>query len=215
MSVSIARDLRALFGPVRFQAKRPTCLAFAASDTHSALRGAWAELSCEYLFYMAQKRAARLPTQGATLSASLETLKLDGQPLESGWPYLLQLPSPVSTWAPPDTIGTVHTRTGSSQSASVEQVIAALDGNRPVIVLMRLSRSFNQPGVDGLIDAGPEEAPEPQRRHAIIAVGYGLWDSHRVILIRNSWGAKWANGGYAWVTERFMTPRIFNMALLV
>lgn len=213
MSVVIARDLRAYFGAVRFQARRPTCLAFAASDTHAAHRGSWAELSCEYLFYMAQKRATRLPTQGATLWATLETLKLDGQPLESGWPYLPQLPAPISTWGPPENVGTLHTRVGSSQSPNVDQIIAALDANRPVIVLMKLSRAFYYPE-DGIIDAGAEEAPDPARRHAVIAVGHGQWGAERVILIRNSWAAKWASNGYGWVTERYLAPRIFNMALL-
>src|SRR5258708_38222177 len=54
-AIKIAKDLRSMFGPVRDQGQRPTCLAFAASDLHAAVRGAWAPLSCEYIFYHAQK----------------------------------------------------------------------------------------------------------------------------------------------------------------
>jgi hypothetical protein len=81
-------DLRTLFGPARNQGPRPTCLAFAASDAHAALRSGWAPLSCEYAFYHAQRRAARVPNQGALLSSMLDALRQDGQPEESGWPYL-------------------------------------------------------------------------------------------------------------------------------
>lgn len=55
-------DLRASFGPARNQGARPTCLAFAASDTHAAVREGWVPLSCEYAFYQAQRRAGRPPS---------------------------------------------------------------------------------------------------------------------------------------------------------
>jgi hypothetical protein len=58
--ITAAVDLRSLFGTARNQGSRPTCLAFAASDTHAALRSGWVPLSCEYAFYQAQGgRAAR------------------------------------------------------------------------------------------------------------------------------------------------------------
>ena len=49
-SITVRKDLRGRFGPVRDQGVRPTCLAFAASDAHAATREPWAELCCEYLF---------------------------------------------------------------------------------------------------------------------------------------------------------------------
>ena len=51
-------DLRSLFGPVGDQGPRPTCLAFAASDAHAALRSGWVPLSREYAFYQVAARAA-------------------------------------------------------------------------------------------------------------------------------------------------------------
>ena len=82
MSVTIARDLRPLFGEVRDQGERPTCLAFAASDAHAALRGPWAALSVEFAFFNAQRRANRSAKVGALLSTMLDTLREDGQPLD-------------------------------------------------------------------------------------------------------------------------------------
>src|ERR1700730_10795274 len=97
-AITITKDLRSMFGPVRDQGARPTCLAFAASDLHAAVRGAWSPLSCEYLFYHAQRRAQRRPIEGSTLPTTLEALRSDGQPYESGWVYLDQLPTDLTQW---------------------------------------------------------------------------------------------------------------------
>ena len=77
--LSVACDLRTLFGEARDQGERPTCLAFAASDTHAALRAGWKPLSCEYAFYHAQRRGGRGPTIGARLPDMLDALRDDGQ----------------------------------------------------------------------------------------------------------------------------------------
>jgi hypothetical protein len=46
--VKIIVDLRSKFGVARDQNPRPTCMAFAASDTHAALRSVWTPLSAEW-----------------------------------------------------------------------------------------------------------------------------------------------------------------------
>ena len=74
-------------------------MAFAASDTHAALRTGWVPLSCEYAFYQAQRRAGRPPSTGALLSSMLDAVREDGQPEESGWPYLPTTPADVDSWA--------------------------------------------------------------------------------------------------------------------
>jgi C1A family cysteine protease len=117
-------------------------------------------------------------------------------------------------WEPPTSVGALYTRNGAIAAPGVAQVVAALDAGRPAIVLMELSKSFFKPTSAGIVDAGSEEKPEHDRRHAVIAVGHGHVGSHLAVLVRNSWGVKWAQGGYAWVTERYLTPRIFNMALM-
>ena len=86
--ITVETDLRPLFGPVRDQGSRPTCLAFAASDAHAGLRPDWVELSCEYAFYHAQKLTGRSSQVGATLPSILDTLRNQGQPAEQDWPYL-------------------------------------------------------------------------------------------------------------------------------
>ena len=212
--ITVLKDLRADLGQARDQGPRPTCLAFAASDTHAALRPPWSPLSCEFAFYHAQRRAGRPPTSGATLSAMLETLRLDGQPEERGWPYLTATPAEPASWKPPKDVGPRFGRAGASHAATTDAIAAELDGGRPVILLMMLLPSFYAPRPDAVIRPAAGEAPDPAIRHAVLAVGHGLLPGERVTLVRNSWGQAWGAAGHGWFTESFLGPRLFAAALL-
>lgn len=216
MSVITASvDLRSLFGPARNQGPRPTCLAFAASDAHAALRSGWAPLSCEYAFYQAQRRAGRPPSKGALLPSMLDALRQDGQPEESGWPYLPETPADATSWVPPTEVGPLFGRNGEKSAPLFDQIIHEIDQCRPVIILLMLSRAFYSPNAQAVVHPANGEVPEPARRHAIVGLGHGTVNEHRAILIRNSWGLKWGNAGHAWVTEPFLGSRIFAAATLM
>ena len=208
------QNLGHLFGAVRDQGDRPTCLAFAASDVHAGLRESWVPLSCEFAFYHAQRRAGRPPTVGALLPAMLDALRRDGQPCEEGWPYLATPPADAASWQPPQDVGEVYRRAGEQGQNTVDDIIAELDQGRPVLVLMHLSISFDLAGLEGLVDAPAGEQPDMARRHVVVAIGHGTHDGRRVILVRNSWGEGWGQGGHAWLTEDFLGPRVFRLAIL-
>ncbi len=208
------QNLSHLFGGVRDQGSRPTCLAFAASDAHAGLRESWVPLSCEFVFYHAQRRAGRPPNVGATLPAMLDALRHDGQPCEEGWPYLAASPAEAASWQPPQDVGEVYRRAGEQGQNSVEEIIAELDQSRPVLVLMYLSMSFDWAGPDGLVDPPAGEQRDVTRRHAVVSIGHGTHKGRRVILVRNSWGEGWGQGGHAWLTEEFLRPRVFRVANL-
>lgn len=213
--IVVSVDLRSEFGPARNQGSRPTCMAFAASDAHAGLRRGWVSLSCEYAFYHAQRRAGRPPNRGALLSSMLDTLREEGQPEETGWPYLAATPADAASWVPPAKVGELFGRAGKKSRPSVDQVTHGLDQGRSVIILLMLSRAFYRPTPQGVIHPADGEAPEPARRHAVVAVGHGIIDAHRAILVRNSWGERWGDAGYGWLTEPFLGPRIFAAATLM
>lgn len=207
-------DLRGLFGPVRDQGTRPTCLAFAASDSHAGLRAGWDPLSCEFAFYHAQRRAGRTVAQGAVLGAMLDALRIDGQPVEGGWPYLDAAPADTSDWIPPTVVGECFARIGVAAGGDLAGVRSNLAAARPMVVLTMLSRSFFMPE-EGVVDAAPGEHPEPSQRHALVAVGAGRVLGMPAVLVRNSWGPAWGVDGHAWLTDRFLGPRLFATAALL
>ena len=124
-------------------------------------------LSCEYAFFQAQRRAGRMPNTGALLSSMLEAIRKDGQPEESGWPYLSAIPADAASWVPPREVGKLFGRNGATATHSIDLVIQELDQGRPVIVLTMLSRAFYQRNPQGVVDPAPGEQPEPDRRHAV------------------------------------------------
>jgi hypothetical protein len=212
--IVVLKDLRPLFGEARNQGRRPTCLAFAASDAHAALRPGWTPLSCEFAFYQAQRRAGRPPGSGALLSAMLEALRKDGQPEESGWPYLATTPIDAASWRPPDNVGPLFGRGGETRAPSLDRIIQELDDDRPSILLLMLSRAFYAPFPEAIIHPGAGEGPDPARRHAVVAVAHGTVEGERAVLVRDSWGLKWGDAGFGWLTETYLATRLFAAAML-
>ena len=151
--ITVRRDLRGRFGPARDQGMRATCLAFAMSDSHAAVRGgAWTALSCEYLFYRAKQRDGTPVDQGTTISAARLALANDGQPLETAWPYLAKLPCVVSNWRPPSNVGDLYRRSSTQDVPSFARVWNAIEVNQPMVLIMAISSAFYEPDLDGIID---------------------------------------------------------------
>lgn len=212
--IEVSVDLRSMFGEVRNQGSRPTCVAFAASDTHAGLRDGWTPLSCEYVFYHAQKRAKRSPQVGALLTWTLEALREVGQPFESGWGYLAYTPDEAS-WHPPSDVGKVFGRAGRVIELQVDKIISELDEGRPVIALTMVSPAFYAPAPDGVVRPAPGENLQTERRHAVVAVGHGRVDGKTAVLVRNSWGPRWGEKGYAWLFKSYLDAGLFGAATLL
>jgi Papain family cysteine protease len=208
-SITIARDLRGQFGPAREQGLRPTCLAFAASDAHAAVRDTtWSDLSCEYLFYHAIRRQGASHTSGSNIPSIRDALDQDGQPLEAGWPYLRAVANP---WKPPAKVGTVFRRASKILRGKFGRAWQKVNAGTPVLIGMSISNAFYYPKT-GVVDS--KEAVDSTRRHAVIAVATGELAGARFLMVRNSWGAGWGLAGYAWIAERYMKVRIMEMVTI-
>lgn len=208
-SVTICHDLRSRFGEIRDQGVRPTCLAFATSDAHAATRSlVWHPMSCEYLFYYSKKRDGSAPTKGAQVSSIRSTLDQDGQPYETGWPYLNNLPHNIALWEPPLDVGHVYRSQSSLGPYSFRQIWDCIEVNCPVVLCLEFTAEFYDKYGTGIVD--PDNCSPPVARHAVIAVATGECCKRRFILVRNSWGAKWGLRGYGWLSERYLSPRIID-----
>jgi len=206
VAIVVHRDLASAFGPSRDQGARPTCLAFAASDCHAAIRGAWNPLSCEWIYHRAQARSGRSHADGATLGSMLDALRLDGQPIEAAWPYQQVV---IEPWAPPAGSPNVFRTAGATAAADVDSIVALLDSGRPAVMLMNLSRSFFRPDPDGVVRAAADERPDPAVRHAVVATAHGVVDGHEAVRVRNSWGMGWGADGSAWLGREYLAERLF------
>src|ERR1039458_9949988 len=154
-------DLRGKFGAARDQNPRPTCLAFAASDTHAAARGAWDPLSAEWAYYHALKRDGGLPHQGTTLPGMLAVIKTDGQPVESEWPYIKAPIVDPTSYRPPAPAKELFLRDHSMCNVTVQHVLEQLNAGYPVLITMTLSDAFFRPDADGIVEKN--EPSDPKR----------------------------------------------------
>jgi hypothetical protein len=207
VAVDTRCDLRAVFGDARHQGTRPTCIAFALSDAHSAARGIIEPMSAEHLYYHAiQRSPGRHPSDGVGLAQACEALHLDGQSMENIWPYLATLPNEVAKWVPPPGTHPLFRRETQVVTSALTDVIAQLNLGNPVILILLLGKRFYEP-VNGLVTAGPDDTDTAY--HAVIAVGHGHSNGGDIcILIRNSWGSGWALKGYSWVTASYLQVRL-------
>jgi C1A family cysteine protease len=188
-------DLRAAFGPVRDQGRRPTCLVFAASSAHEHARNHSEPLSPEALFAGAKTRDGLPATKGTTMSAALAAAEEDGQCDESAWPY--------GDAAATDATATYYRARGAARTRSglVDATRKGLGDGDASLLVLRVTEAWFGVGNDGLIP-GPGTADQTAGLHGVVAVGYD--DSRRQLIIRNSWGSGWGDGGYALLSYEYL-----------
>lgn len=211
MSIDIRVDLRPHFGQSRDQGRRPTCLAFASSDLHAALRTTPFEpLSAEFAFYHAARRKGGVfnPHAGVPLRSMLQAIEQDGQPQESGWPYVMQLPIDLTAYKPPSDAGPLFRRDSEYKSNSFDVICQSLDNRIPLLIAFLPTIQFHQ-AKSGVPVRSTARDINSGSAHAVVAVGWGKDGTERLILVRNSWGAKWAENGYAWLSEGYLVPRLY------
>lgn len=212
MPIEVTIDLRSKFGTARDQKQRPTCMAFAASDAHSAARGTLEFLSAEFAFFHAVRRRSPVnPHLGVSFRLMAQALHKDGQPAEATWPYLSVLPADLNSWKPPANCAPIFRRAYQIEAPSLAKVYAHLNGSRAVVVTTTISASFFRPSAEGVITARSSEPPI--NTHALIAVGYGRNQTGKLVLIRNSWGPRWGIAGHAWVAEDYLSPRLLSIGV--
>jgi hypothetical protein len=200
MSVQVQVDHRPKLGPVRDQGRRATCLAHATSVVHEVARGSCPPLSPEYLHWF-----SALPGRGARVGSLADALRTRGQPHESDCPYGMVDPS--IEWVPP--AAKVYRRGSDTKKTSIAALLALLLDAVAVLVIT-LPDSFYRPTSPWVIRAaGPHRA-----NHAVAGVGVGTLEGDPLVLIRNSWGEGWGEGGHAWLDSTFLDAHLNKVLVL-
>jgi C1A family cysteine protease len=205
-------DLREYFTAIRDQGRRQTCMAFAASDAHAMVHGRpMSDLSVEYAHYFASKRMPTYqPASGTSGDAMLETLRIDGQPPESEWRYLPNLLANMNDYRPPANVS-VCFRYAGKQLQALDEVENALTLGWPVIMGLALSKSFYELPADTILQADSDTGVTG--RHAVLAVGRFSAAAVSGFLVRNSWGTRWAGGGYGLISKSYIEPRMLFLGV--
>jgi C1A family cysteine protease len=153
--------------------------------------------------------AAQGHTRGADFASIAAALEQSGQPAEATWPYPRGKLSAAPD-EPPLACGEPPWRTVSIAKIALKRdgyeaaIEATIRAGRPVIIVLKVTDDFDQPNAAGLIAAPSAKSPS-RGNHAVLAVGLSELDiGERHLLIRNSWGPRWAVSGYAFLPTRYL-----------
>lgn len=209
---SLARppaDLRHLLSSsVRQQGPRPLCVPFSITAAHESARSRMAAPGAEMLavepLWQYCLRTGHASHKGTTLQAASAAVSAKGQTAEMYWPYNDALgadtetepaPAAQADWYTADVIDVSLAHDGIE--SLLEQ---ALTVGLPIVLVLELTRQFEQPTAQGEISTPPLTAPLGDY-HAVLAVGASTSKdgTSRRLLIRNTWGPGWGAGGYGWL----------------
>ena len=142
--------------------------------------------------------------------ATAQALAEVGQPLETDWPYT---PDFVSPWSPPALTTAPLIGRMMAGGVAFDDIVISLDQDTPVVLGLVITDAFYRPDAAGLV---VERTPDIERGgHAVLAVGYGRNPiGQTAILIRNSWGAAWGQGGHAWLSRDYLARQLHQTATL-
>lgn len=209
VDVEIEVDMRSYWSGVRDQGPRPACLACTTSDAHMHSHKRTQALSAEFLFYhSAQRMPNRDARAGLTFVAADDALRTAGQPDENDWPYQRTQPDP---WQPPVIKTCWYGELKDATTNNADQIAAVLRSSTPVVLGIELTAAFFDPQAPYIIPAGGNGFGG----HAVLAIGLGrTTDGCRLILIRNSWGVRWAMRGHAWLAEDYLAHKLIGARTL-
>lgn len=216
-------DLSYWCSPVEDQGHLNACTAQAgvAMVEYFAKRtfGQYENLSSRFLYKVARNLMHRTGDTGASLRETMRAMVLFGVPPEEHWPYT---DSDVTYDDEPDQFCYAYAQNyqtvkycrldypGISQWALLAQVKAVLVAGLPCMFGLTIYDSIHEN-----LNAQLGHIPLPVSKdevvggHAVVAVGYddrrviesadGSSQSQGALLIRNSWGRRWGQGGYGWL----------------
>lgn len=198
-------DLRERLGAIGDQGRRGTCVAFALTALHLQELGETAPpLSEEFIYWSAKSRDQTMG-EGTTYEAAIKGMAREGQAKSSLWPYdetvsHLDMEYGPSSAAITDALN--RRAQGTSLPVTLDILRTTLKTGRSVAIAIPIWDELES--ADGLsVVSLPVDIATMTLEHAVVIAGHNPMT--HAILIRNSWGTRWGDGGYAWVEDTLLT----------
>jgi hypothetical protein len=181
------------------QGPRGTCLAFAVSTAHEharRVRRSRVDALGEETLYWACKQIDGDRRAGTFPRSATDALRRHGQSADALWPYDSQLDDTVAAYRPP----AAAVAPDAMRHARMHAIDTGLDTLRRhlaaavlVVLGIELWEQFFTDHHGAL--AEPTPADLLGAGHAVTLVGFD--DARAELLLRNSWGPRWGDGGHA------------------
>ncbi|MBG9615773.1 C1 family peptidase [Bacillus cereus] len=213
-------DLREYFPEVRSQGKFGTCVPFAttALREYYIAKDAGARgtdityLSPSYIYY------PNGPKDGMYFESAFQILKQEGVPPETERLYDLnpentsQFKEPLTALqqknAVPYKISSYQAIRQANMIADIKQAVANQD---PVLVGIHVYPNFDATPPSGIVP--PVTEKKSRGGHALIVVGYD--ETNQWFIVRNSWGTKFGDQGYAYMSYQTLLNMSNSVAYVI
>lgn len=215
------KDLRAWCPPIEDQGQLGSCTANAGVAIVEYFErrafGKHIDASRLFLYKVTRNLMKETGDTGAYLRSTMGALVLFGVPPEEYWPYIVDdfdLEPPAFCYAFAQSYQAIKyyrlDPPGTSPDVLLNRIKTNLSAGLPSMFGFTVYTSISQAdGNDGRIPY-PTPGENVEGGHAIVAVGYS--DGMKIkntskkgvettgaLLIRNSWGTGWGDGGYGWL----------------
>lgn len=210
-------DLRGYMTQVEDQGQANSCTANAVAGAYEYLvkknEGIDYDVSRLFIYYTAREKMGEEKKDcGSVIAAAIEGLEETGACSEYVWPYSDQ--KSMITRRPSEEAYNEAEQYKISDTELVPTNLNAwkhaLAEGFPIIFGISLFNSFDQQRRKGYV-------PDPSRNevgrgshgsHAMLCVGYS--DVDRVFIVRNSWGDRWGDRGYCYMSYDYVMNKSYN-----
>ncbi|MEB3186559.1 MAG: C1 family peptidase [bacterium] len=220
-------DLRPMCSPVANQGQFGACTAFATvKGLQEALlkkQGRYRPQSPALLWYESKRQTgSKGKDDGVPTEFAVKMLDAYGSAPEEAFPYLPleQHRDPVARQAFLQSEPSAQVVALSKQNRLVKgyELTTRLSGIRkalasgmPVVLAMRVFDNISKTPASGLMPM-PTASSKFVGGHAVLAVGYD--SAKQVLVVRNSWGSSWADGGYFYMPYSYFKTGGVRLAVI-
>ncbi len=223
-------DLRQWFSPIEDQLSLGSCTANAAVGLLEYFEkrafGTYIDASRLFVYKTERDLLGWVGDTGAYLRTAMEALVLFGAPPERYWPYdgrpasnntRFDVEPSAFCYAFGANYQTVNYFRLDGPGATPAQVLTNIKTliarGYPSMFGFPVYPEYDHPLTGGLI-AYPAPKSRSRGGHANVAAGYDdnlmIGSDKGALLVRNSWGPSWANGGYGWLSYKYVTQALAN-----